>query len=275
MVERSFGYRRDLPDERDRVLGARPAGAALARPSMTHNLAGLRRTKFQVGNSCVGFSWVALLQWFHARDTGEDISLAGQHAYQHGLLALPGAAAGDVQPDGGCYPRDVARAGQKLGVALERDWPASYETIGRRVPPVVAAGGMVWGGYDYHRVALDQDAFLDALVDGPVQVGGAWWESWSDFRPGHAFGPPEPGERMVGGHAFVALDYDLTGPTPLVLCANQWPDWGFEESNQWAPKRPLASLAWFELEALIPAMGGRHYGMDGALTLRTAPAVTP
>lgn len=272
-MTRAFGYLRDQPDTRDRVLGARPLGAP--RPSMTHNLARLRRTAFQVGNSCVGFSWKAILQWFHARDTGEDVELSGQHLYQHGLLALPGAAANDVQPDGGCYQRDVARAGQKLGVALERDWPAGYMTIGRRVPPVVAAGGMRFSGYDYLRVPIDQGSLLDALVDGPVQIGGRWWESWLRFRHGHAFGPPEPGEIAVGGHAWLALDYDLTGPLPLVLCVNQWADWGFSEANQWDPKRPLTSLAWFELEALVPAMGGRHYGIDGALTLRTAQGARP
>lgn len=269
-MTRAFGYLRDLPDARDRVLGARPAGAALARPPMTHHLVQLRRTKFQVGSSCVGNMWTTLLQWFWARDEGMDVELSAQHAYLLGQLALPGAAELEVQPDGGCYPRDVARAAQKLGIALEEDWPASYATLGRRMPPVVAASGMKFGGYDYHRVPLDQDAFLDALVDGPVGIGGAWWESWSDFRPGKAFGPPEPGEVIQGGHAWLALDYDLTGPTALVLCANWWEGWGFEEPNQWHPKRPLTSLAWFELEALMPALGPRHYGIDGALTLRTA-----
>lgn len=270
MTARAFGYLKDPHDARDRVLGARPPGAVGARPRATHNLEQLRRTKFQVGSSCVGNTWAVLLQWFHARETGEDVALSAQHLYQHGLLALPGAAELDVQPDGGSYPRDVARAGQKLGVALERDWPASYETLGRRVPPAVAAAGMKFGGYDYHRVPLEQGAFLDALVGGPVAIGGAWWESWESFRAGHAFSAPEPGEIQVGGHAWLALDYDLTGHEPLVLCANWWRDWGFSEANQWHPKKPLTSLAWFELEALIPALGPRHYGIDGALTLRAA-----
>lgn len=271
-MSRAFGYLRDLPDARDRVLGPRPLGAVGARPQLTHNVVHLRRTAFQVGNSCVGFSWKALLQWFHSRDHGEDVELAGQHAYQHGLLALPGAAGFKVQPDGGCYPRDVCRAGKNLGVALERDWPASYATLGHRVPPVVAESGLKFADYDYRRVELTQDALLDALVDGVVQVGGPWWESWSAYEPGTgmAIKPPEPGEIMEGGHAFLAIDYDLTGDRPLVLCGNQWAGWGFEQPNAWNPKRPLQSMAWFELEALIPTLAPRHWGISDAWTLRAA-----
>jgi hypothetical protein len=269
-MTRAFGYLQDPEDPRDKLAPRRPLGAVgqASRPVVTHNLAQLRRSRFQVGNSCVGASWAHVLQWFYARDTGADLELSAQHLYQHGLLALPGAAANDVQPDGGCYPRDVCRAGKKLGVALERDWASTHLNTGRRVPPHIAALAMRFSDYDYTRVPLDQGALLDAIADGPVQVGGPWWESWSDARANTAVKPPEPGEIMQGGHAFTALDYDLTGTKPLVLVLNTWDGWGREEQNAWDPLHPICSLQWFELEALLPAVY-RQWQVTDCWTLRS------
>lgn len=275
MTGGAFGYLPDPPDPRDRMLGATKRGADSRRPIVTHNQTTLRRTRYQVGNSCVGASWATILHWSWARDTGADVELSAQHLYALGQLALPGALDAEVQPDGGCYPRDVCRAAQKLGCALERDWPSSALNTGRRVPPAVAAQGLAFAGYDYTRVPLEQGALLDALCDGPVQVGGPWWESWSSPRKHFPVKRPEAGERMEGGHAFVALDYDLTGSVPLVLVLNTWEGWGFELSNPWHADRPLASLCWYELDALLPREYAPHQITD-AWTLRAArPRVAP
>lgn len=251
-MTRLFGYRTDPHDERDLLVPRRPLGAA-PRPLATHNLVHLRRTRFQEGNSCVGNSAATLLHCTYSRDQGADIDFSAQHLYLHGQLALPGAAELDRQPDGGCFPRDVWKAAQKVGCVLESDWASTRVHTGIRPPPAVAARGLRAAGYDYRRVLRDQAAFLDALVDGPVQIGGSWWESWSDWRPGKVMRAPEPGEIEQGGHAWLALDYDMTGGMALVLCCNSWADWGFDAVNAWNPERPLQSLAWFELDALVPA----------------------
>lgn len=198
-----FGYRRDVPDERDKLFGAivQPSGPLLPRASVRDSRVAIRR---QLGtNACVGFSWAyALRLAFLAR--GIDCpELSPAFIYR---LARN---AGLVNGDDGARLRDAARAVKAMGCATEESWPFAESRINLPITPDAAHDARDrFGIRGYYRIP-------NGDVDGVKRALGARYSVVGGFSLTQAFidwtgGDSIPAQRapFVGAHAMCIDEYD-------------------------------------------------------------------
>jgi C1A family cysteine protease len=133
---------------------------------------------------------------------------------------------GTVNEDAGAMIRDVIKGLMKVGTPTEPCWPydvrrfadkpskAAYQWAGR-IRNEVAKAGVV-----YQRVA-DLNGLLHALNDGcPVVFGFSVIPEFEALPPSGLVPMPGPRSEFLGGHAVVAVGYDI--PEKFVWVQNSW-----------------------------------------------------
>lgn len=139
---------------------------------------------------------------------------------------------GHIQEDSGAYIRDGMKVLNKIGVCPETDYP--YQISRFRDKPTAAAERHA-GTYtigEYHRIA-DLYALKAALAEGlPVVIGIIVYESFESQEvaaTGKVPFPKKTKERVLGGHALLAVGYTDRGKGGNVIVRNSWGTrWGDE-----------------------------------------------
>ena len=239
MSEHSFGWLRDLPDQRDRLfafapeVGGLPAKVDL-RPS---ELAGVSDIYDQGAlSSCVAHAVARLIEYGYVVKQGRAPLWPSRLFIYWGARELNGWQGQDA----GSFLRDAIKFTAANGVCPESEWP--YDHLDTRVfqkPPDEAyLNAPNFEDIAYERVPQSLTALKSCLVAGsPFVCGFTVYESFDTAAVAATGLVPMPGmsERALGGHAAAVVGYDDNSRTGDFLVANSWgPNWG-QKGYCWVP----------------------------------------
>ncbi len=218
----AFGWVPDLPDQRDFLYRA----IRVAPPVLPHQV-DLRPMCSPVENqgnlgSCTANALVGALEFLEVKNKKPVVDLSRLFVYYNERVIEH-----TVKTDSGAMLRDGIKTLAKQGVCREALWPY---VIGKfAVKPTAkcykeAASRTITS---YHRI-LTQDEMLECLAEGfPFVFGFTVYESFesADVAQTGVVQMPKPGERVLGGHAVLAVGYDDASKRFIVR--NSWGvDWG-------------------------------------------------
>jgi C1A family cysteine protease len=143
---------------------------------------------------------------------------------------------GHVDEDSGAYIRDGMKVLQKRGVCPEADYPYLPSHFTDTPTAQAEEDAKPFRISEYHRVH-DLVAMKAALAEGlPVVIGIQLYESFESEAVAHTGKIPMPKrtkERVLGGHAMLAVGYKDKSPSlpdqGYVIVRNSWGEqWGDE-----------------------------------------------
>ncbi|MCC5665910.1 hypothetical protein LC653_18780 [Nostoc sp. CHAB 5784] len=168
----------------------------------------------QQGNlkSCTAIAGVALVEYFQRKIMGEDIDVSSLFLYKvaRKLMHLTG--------DTGASTRFTMKAMALFGIPPEEYWPYEIENFDEEPPAFCYAYAQNYQALQYFRLDLPQLSKKQALVqikaflaaEFPVMFGFTTYSSLFNKKTVKTGKIPYPtiGEKMLGGHAVVAVGYD-------------------------------------------------------------------
>lgn len=230
--DRKWGYFPDVPALEDRVYSA--VLTADQRPDSVNLIPEFKNEVEDQGQlgSCVGNSCVSALEYLLARKHKADPNykypeLSRLFAYYHARKIR-----GLERVDAGAVIRDCVDQLRALGVCEESVWPYIPNTV-NLVPDSFAVADAARNkvGSAFRVESLDDK--LDCLAQGFPFVFGFTVYSTSMNQAGKTALMPPPAGARSGGHAVLAVGYDL--PKQLFLIRNSWGrNWG-DKGYFWMP----------------------------------------
>lgn len=202
-ARRTYGWKPDLPDQRDRVFAARFALTDL--PPRVDLRAGCSPIENQGPlGSCTGHGIVALLEYNAIRDKHPcDLSRLFVY-YQERVIE------GTVRQDAGAMIRTGIKTCVDIGVPLERYWPYNIDAFRRR-PGKRAYNDAAKNRVTSYERVLGLNSLKNALAGNqPVVFGFSVYESFETPAVDETGKVPMPQahERLLGGHCVAAVGYD-------------------------------------------------------------------
>lgn len=210
--------------------------------------------------SCTAHAGVAMVEYFERRAFGRHLDASRLFLYKttRNLLHWKG--------DTGAFLRTTMGALVLFGVPPEEYWPYRVEDFDQEPPAFCYAFAQNYQAICYYRLSPPGASgeellkrvktFLAAGL--PTMFGFSVYSSYTQAQKDGRIPFPQPGEKLLGGHAVMAVGYDdaLTiknrpgGPetTGALLIRNSWgTSWG-EEGYGWLPyeyvRRGLATDWW-------------------------------
>ena len=138
------------------------------------------------------------------------------------------AIEGTVRSDAGAQIRDGIKSIVKLGVCPESEWPYDIAMFAKRPPAKAFKDALRHQALSYQRVTQTLAQMRGCLAAGyPFVFGFSVYESFesqSVAKTGRML-MPAASEKNLGGHAVLAVGYDDTSQTVIVM--NSWSaKWG-------------------------------------------------
>ena len=136
---------------------------------------------------------------------------------------------GTVNEDSGAAIRDGIKSLATLGVCSSKSWPYHVGNYAKRPPQSCYDEAKKIGlALQYRRISNDVNDLVDCLAQGlPFVFGFTVYEQFESEQVA-ATGVlqlPAASEQILGGHAVMAVGYNLT--KKVFLIRNSWgPDWG-------------------------------------------------
>jgi hypothetical protein len=224
------GYIPDGPDINDLVIAASPSHA-LNPPASTNNRAHIHEVENQLHiNSCVGNGMSTQFDWARQRAGLPPLDPSR-------LMIYYGARARDGWPtqDIGCTPRNAIKALVEDGVCAEDVWP--YDPGRVNVRPAQAAYDLAQHSQllTYARPVQSEAQFKAILAEEHlIGFGHGIYESFTRVGRDGRVPTPQPGERLLGLHWEVLIDY-RPGPqgTEWVVLNSYDTTWGDGGYGYW------------------------------------------
>lgn len=236
MMQRRYGWRPDVPDQRDHLFAA-PPRAPLPK---TANLSPLVTRVFDQGElgSCTANAIATAFIMNERQQVSQPMTPSRLFIYYNER-----AMEGTIREDAGAMIRDGIKSVAKQGVCAEQRWPYIISKFTQKPPAALYREALEHQVLAYARVPRDLRSFRAALARGyPIVFGFSVYESFENAivaKTGVA--PlPRPSERLLGGHAVVAVGYTdvaakcgrKTWPANTLLCQNSWgAAWGYEKPS--------------------------------------------
>jgi C1A family cysteine protease len=218
-----YGWIPDLPDRRDFVYTA-PAPVTAALPPKVDLTAGCPAVYDQGDlGSCTAQAIAAAVE-FDQKTQKLEVFVPSRLFIYYNERALEGT----IGEDAGAMIRDGIKAVNTLGAPHERLWPYDIGAFRTRPPKPAYTDGARHTALRYERVPRTLDQMKGCLASGfPFVFGFAVYESFeSDAVAATGTAPlPAPHERLLGGHAVLAVGYD--DAKKRVVARNSWgTGWG-------------------------------------------------
>ena len=155
-----------------------------------------------------------------------------------------------VATDSGAQIRDGIKVVNKQGVPKEADWPYHIANFAEKPPAKAFADALKDRAVSYSRVTQSLTQMKGCLASGfPFVFGFTVYDSFESQEVAKTgiVPMPESGERVVGGHAVMAVGYDDSHHRFIVR--NSWGDgWGmkgyFTIPYSYLTERNLSSDFW-------------------------------
>jgi C1A family cysteine protease len=226
---KKYGWRPDLPDQRDQLFAAAPAVLSALPPKMD-----LRPNcpavydQGQLG-SCTGNSIAGAVEFERMK---QNLPQASQNTPSRLFIYYnERVIEGDVAQDNGAQIRDGIKSVAKLGVCFEtgaNDWPYVVGQFAAKPPAACYTAALANKVVQYSRLTLVAQQLKGCLAAGsPFVFGFTVYESFESAAVASSGVVPMPGssEQTVGGHAVMAVGYDDSEQRFIVR--NSWgPGWG-------------------------------------------------
>ena len=231
-MDRSYGWKPDLPDQRDfrfrsvapPVSGPLPASVDL-RP-----LCPPVQDQGELG-SCTAHAWAGAVGFCEYRDKIKRWDPSRLFIYYNER-----AIEGTISQDSGSELRDGAKALAQYGVCPEPEWPYNTGRFAAKPSKVCfsdAAKRKIQGYYRVNQVLSDMQG---CLAQGyPFVLGFSVYESFESEAVAQSGIVPMPdqSEQLLGGHAVLCVGYDTA--KQLFLVRNSWgTSWG-QKGYFWIP----------------------------------------
>lgn len=222
----SYGWVPDLPDHRD-FLFAAPVETIAALPTSVD----LRPNcppvydQGQLG-SCTANAIGGALQFEQVKQGLRNFIPSRLFIYYNERVIE-----GTVGTDSGAQIRDGVKSVGSIGACPETDWPYDIAQFAQKPPQVPAYRDAPLGkALLYHRVPQVLSQMKGCLASGyPFVFGFTVYESFesNDVAQTGVAPMPAPGERVLGGHAVVAVGYE--DKTQRFTARNSWGgNWGMQ-----------------------------------------------
>jgi C1A family cysteine protease len=243
-AQRGFGWVPDLPDQRDVLYGAVQPLAARLPPSVDLRLGCSPIEDQGALGSCTGNAIAGALEFLERKDRVRFVNVSRLFIYYNERVIEH-----TIKSDSGAMIRDGIKSVVKQGVCSERQWPyviAKYAVKPRATCYKEALQHQVTS---YQRI-LTVDEMRACLAQGfPFVFGFTVYESFQSRLVAESgiVSLPEPGERVVGGHAVLSVGYDDADRRFIVR--NSWGvGWGmhgyFTMPYAYLANRNLADDMW-------------------------------
>lgn len=217
-----YGWLPDLPDRRDFLYAAiAPKVARLPRKVDLQPKCPPVENQGQLG-SCTANALVGALEFLELRDGARFVDLSRLFVYYNERLIE-----GTVDQDSGAFIRDGIKSLAKQGVCPEQQWPYKIAAFKRHPTSPCYAAAKKHRITSYHRI-ITLDEMHTCLADGfPFVFGFTVYQSFESAAVANSgvLNLPTTRERVVGGHAVMAVGYDDT--VRRFLVRNSWgANWG-------------------------------------------------
>lgn len=240
----SYGFKRDLPDQRDQFYGT-IYGYDLPQKVDLRSFAPPVYDQGGLG-SCTAFACMSSLQMAHMLENDIPSLHYSElfHYYNERFME------GTVSVDSGASIRDGFKAMHKFGVVKEDLWPYNIQDFAKQPPKSLYKEAKKDVLKSYQRVFRSANAIKTVLAaKRTVVVGLSIYESFESeavANTGHV-SMPGPNEALLGGHAVCVVGYDMSYPCWIVR--NSWSDqWGdngyFYLPMRYLEKAGLSSDFW-------------------------------
>ena len=221
IVKRCYGWKPDVPDTRDFYYGAiRPV---LRLPKTVDLRIHCSAVEYQ-GNlgSCTAQALAGNLEFLDNKIDGAYTDVSRLFVYYNERVLER-----TVDSDSGASLRDGIKTLTKTGACAETLWPYVIAKFAVRPPQHCYAESLKHRIVSYHRITGLQE-MIACLAEGyPFVFGMSVYESFESAAVTRTGKVPIPkkSERMLGGHAVMAVGYNQ--PKKCLLVRNSWgTDWG-------------------------------------------------
>jgi len=225
MAKHSFGWVPDVPDQRD-FLFAAPIESLAALPSSVDLRPNCPKEVYDQGQlgSCTANAIAGALEFEQMKQGLKTFTPSRLFIYYNER-----AMEGTVGSDSGAQIRDGVKSVASIGACPETDWAYDLAKFTERPPKVPAFKEAPLGkALQYQRVPQVLTQMKGCLASGyPFVFGFTVYESFEGDEVARTGVVPMPsaGEKVLGGHAVMAVGYEDTSQRFVVR--NSWgPDWG-------------------------------------------------
>jgi C1A family cysteine protease len=223
-AKRFYGWRPDLPDQRDKPYAAKMKAEA---PKVLPDLVDLRKDcpkvydQGQLG-SCTANAIAGAYQYNRKRQKQEDFVPSRLFIY-YNERALEGTVASDA----GAYIRDGIKVVGQYGAPPEELWPYDISVFAKKPSADSFKMGKYFQAVQYFRVDHTRvDEIRGCLAAGfPIVFGFSVYSSIEKAAKSGDIPMPAPDEALEGGHAVLAVGYDHGAKR--IIFRNSWgTGWG-------------------------------------------------
>lgn len=242
---KGYGWLPDLPDHRDLRYSAPAAVRAELPPRV--DLRPNCPPVYDQGElgSCTAQAIAGAIEFDQLRQGIREFTPSRLFIY-YGERAIEGS----VDIDGGAMPRDGIKVVASIGAPPESDWPYDIDRFADRPSDRAFTDALRHRIARYERLPRDLDHMKGCLADGfPFILGFAVFESFEgpEVRRSGRLNMPRRDERVIGGHAVLAVGYVERDRRFIVR--NSWgPSFGmdgyFTMPYRYVLERKLAADFW-------------------------------
>ena len=168
--------------------------------------------------SCTGNAIVGALEYLENLNKVQFVDLSRLFVYYNERYIE-----GTVKSDSGAEIRDGIKSIAQWGVCTEALWPYHIDQFRKRPNAACFSDAYARRAVRYSRVSQNPQAIMQCLASGvPIVIGIQVYSSFeSDAVAKSGMVPmPKPKEQLLGGHAVLAVGYDLN--KKLVKVRNSW-----------------------------------------------------
>ena len=201
-----YGWLPDLPDRRDALYAAPPDVVKTLPPSV--DLTSKCPPVYDQGQlgSCTANAIAAAVEFDLIKER-KSIFVPSRLFLYYNERVIEGTAS----TDSGAQIRDGIKSVVHQGDCPELEWPYIISKFAQAPPQKCYSDAKHYEAVQYQRLVQDPSQFKGCLASGyPFVLGFTVYQSFESptvTKTGHA-SLPGPGEKVIGGHAVMAVGYD-------------------------------------------------------------------
>lgn len=226
-TKHSYGWVPDLPDHRD-FLYAAPVVNLAALPASVDLRPQCPKEVYDQGQlgSCTANAIAGTLEFDQIKEADKTIFTPSRLFIYYNERTMEHT----VNTDSGAQIRDGIKSVGTIGAPPETDWPYDITKFADRPPAKAFTDAPLGKALQYQRVPQVLNQMKGCLASGyPFVFGFTVYESFESQQVATTGIAPMPaaGEKVLGGHAVVAVGYDDSSQRFIVR--NSWgPGWGLK-----------------------------------------------
>jgi C1A family cysteine protease len=221
----SYGWVPDIPDVRDYMYAA-PLVNVAALPASVDLRPSCPKEVYDQGQlgSCTANSIAGALEFDQIKQGSKEFTPSRLFIYYNERVMEH-----TVNADSGAQIRDGIKSVGKIGAPPETDWPYDITKFAQKPPEIAFKDAPLAKALEYQRVPQVLNQMKGCLASGyPFVFGFTVYESFESDQVAKTGVVPMPAtstEKVLGGHAVVAVGYDDASQRFIVR--NSWgPTWG-------------------------------------------------